>query len=253
MTRSPSMSTDRDDPAASPTHIACIMDGNGRWAAQRSLVRADGHSAGAVSLIAAVDAALEAGTRWLTLFTFSSENWNRPLTEVDFLMRLNKRIIVDNAARWNEQKVRMRYLGATDPRIPGFVRDAIDHAQDLTRGNDRLTLTFALGHGGRRDLVHSVRSLLLAAPDPASIDEHTIAEHLEFPDMPDVDLLIRTSGEQRISNFLLWHLAYAEIVFLDVLWPDFRAEHLHQAIETYHGRQRRFGATVSHDREPSSA
>ncbi|MGW6333068.1 polyprenyl diphosphate synthase [Nocardia rhamnosiphila] len=229
----------------SPPHVACVMDGNGRWAVGRGLARNEGHSAGEAGIVAAVDAALISGTRWLTLYLFSSENWRRPQPEIDFVMRFNQRILRNHTAHWSDRGVRIRYLGADDPRIPEDVREDSVAAQAATAGNDQLNLTLAFGHGGRRDIVHAVRSLAAARPEPRKVTEQTLAGHFEHPDMPDVDLLLRTAGEQRLSNFLLWHAAYAELVFLDVLWPDFRAEHYNRALQIYQRRTRKFGTIGS--------
>ncbi|MEU1488511.1 polyprenyl diphosphate synthase [Streptomyces sp. NPDC005752] len=228
-----------------PRHVALILDGNGRWAARRALERIDGHSAGEEAIVAAVPAAREAGVAWLTLFTFSTENWNRPQPEVDFLMHVNQRVIRNNTQHWHELGIRMRYLGREDERIPASVQDDIAYAEDLTRHNTGMTLTTAFDHGGRRDLARAARAIVAAGLTPSQVTEDALAAHMQYPDLPDIDLLVRTSGEHRLSNFMLWQAAYAELVFLDVLWPDFRAEHLAEAIGLYHRRQRRFGAITA--------
>ncbi|GHG83709.1 polyprenyl diphosphate synthase [Streptomyces griseocarneus] len=227
-----------------PQHIALIMDGNGRWADRRRLERIDGHSAGEEAIVAAVLAARESGVAWLTLFAFSTENWNRPQGEVDFLMQFNQRVIRNNAAPWHRLGIRMRYLGNEDERIPAFVREDIAYVEGLTRDNTEMTLTMAFDHGGRRDLARAARSVVEAGLAPEQVTEDALAAHMQYPDLPDIDLLVRTSGEHRLSNFMLWQAAYAELVFLDVLWPDFRAEHLDEAVALYHRRQRRFGAVT---------
>ncbi|MGW0182782.1 polyprenyl diphosphate synthase [Nocardia sp. NPDC003345] len=226
---------------ASPPHVACVMDGNGRWALRRGLMRTEGHSAGETSIVATVNAALAAGTRWLTLYLFSSENWRRPQQEVDYMMRFSQRILRNNIDRWHARGVRIRYLGSDDPRIPNKVREDSLAAEAATIANEELNLTIAFGHGGRRDIVHAVKSLVATCPEPKEVTEETLAGHFEHPEIPDVDLFLRTSGEQRLSNFLLWHAAYAEFVFLDVLWPDFRAEHYNRALDIYQRRTRKFG------------
>jgi undecaprenyl diphosphate synthase len=223
-------------------HVACIMDGNGRWAGARGLERVHGHLASMPSLEAIVAAALAEGVPWLTLFAFSTENWSRPAGEVRFLMgTLANRIIDRSLSRLHEQGVRVRILGAEEGRLPDDLMAKIRHAERLTQGNDKLQLTLAVDYGGRGDLVHAARALAAAGTPADDITPELFAAHLQDPDLPDVDLLIRPGGEQRLSNFLLWHCAYAELVFLDVLWPDFRAEHFRHALRVYHQRQRRFG------------
>ncbi len=222
-----------------PRHVALIMDGNGRWAEQRGCERAVGHAAGEEAVVASVRAAVDNGVSWLTLFAFSTENWRRPQPEVDFLMRLNQQVIRNNIRAWHAMDVRMRFLGVADARIPKRVHEDIAFVEDLTRGNTTLTLTVALDHGGQGDLARAARSIVAHGVPADQITEDTLAGHMQFPDLPDVDLLVRTSAEHRLSNFLLWQAAYAELVFLDVLWPDFRAEHFRQVLDLYH--RRRFG------------
>lgn len=217
------------------------MDGNGRWAQQRGLERTEGHSAGEAAITATVQAAHDMGIKWLTLFAFSTENWRRPQPEVDYLMRFNQRVIRNNAPRWRSMGMRMRYLGALDAPVPDFLREDIMQVEELTAANTGMTLTTAFNHGGRRDLVNAVRSLIGTGITAEDVNEKTLAQHMQLPDLPDVDLLIRTSGEHRLSNFLLWQMAYAEMYFSPVLWPDFRAEHLARAVASYHNRQRRYG------------
>ncbi|MET9349895.1 polyprenyl diphosphate synthase [Streptomyces termitum] len=234
-----------------PRHVALIMDGNGRWAEQRGCERVDGHAAGEDAFVESVRAAVDAGVSWLTSFAFSTENWRRPRSEVDFLMRLNRRVLRDNVHAWNEMGVRVRYLGVADARIPECVREEIASAEELTRDNSTLTLTVALDHGGRSDLARAARSIVAHGVPADQVTEETLAGHMQFPDLPDIDLLVRTSAEHRLSNFMLWQAAYAELVFLDVLWPDFRAEHFRQAVELYHRRRRRFG-DVTRPAEPAA-
>jgi undecaprenyl diphosphate synthase len=224
-----------------PEHVACIMDGNGRWASTRGLSRTAGHAAGETALHATVDAAIEMGIRWLTVFAFSTENWLRPLTEVQFLMRLNTSLIRRHGPRYHERNVRIRYLGRPDDRIPGALTRAMTEIQERTARNDGLTFTIAFNYGGRAELVHVLQSILDAGTHPADVTERHIAEHLPYPDMPDPDLVVRTAGEQRISNFMLWRAAYSELVFTDVLWPDFGGEQLREAVDVYRSRRRRFG------------
>jgi len=222
------------------------MDGNGRWAQRRGLKRTDGHAAGEEALFDTVEGALDIGLKWMTVYAFSTENWRRPLDEVRFLMRFNESLLLRRRDDLNERGVRVRFIGRRGGRVPGRVRQHIADTEALTAKNRRMTLTFAFNYGGRAELVDAVRDIAAAAQRgtlrPASIDERTIARHLYAPDMPDPDLLVRTSGEYRISNYLLWELAYAELVFTDVLWPDFRREDLFAAIREYQGRTRRFGA-----------
>jgi undecaprenyl diphosphate synthase len=229
-----------------PKHVAIVMDGNGRWAQQRGLKRTEGHAAGEEALFDTVDGALEIGLPWLTVFAFSTENWRRPLDEVRFLMGFNERLLVARRDDLNERGVRVRFIGRRGGRVPGRVRRRIEESEALTKRNRRLTLTFAFNYGGRAELVDAVRAIAHAAADgsldPDRIDERTVHRHLYTPDMPDPDLMVRTSGEHRISNYLLWQVAYSELHFTDVLWPDFRRRHLFRAVDEYQRRERRFGA-----------
>jgi undecaprenyl diphosphate synthase len=230
------------DPSRIPAHVAIVMDGNGRWAQKRGLKRTDGHAAGEEALFDTVDGALEIGLRWMTVFAFSTENWRRPLDEVRFLMNFNERLLVARRDDLNERGVRVRFIGRRGGRVPGRVRRRIEESEALTEKNRRLTLTFAFNYGGQAELVDAVRAIVAEKIDPAKIDEKTIRRHLYAPDMPAPDLLVRTSGEYRISNFLLWQLAYSELVFTDVLWPDFRQADLFAAIAEFQKRERRFGS-----------
>ncbi len=234
------------DPTRIPAHVAIVMDGNGRWAQQRGLRRTEGHAAGEAALFDTVDGALDLGLQWLTVFAFSTENWRRPLDEVRFLMNFNERLLVARRDDLNERGVRVRFIGRRGGRVPGRVRKRIAESEELTRRNRRLTLTFAFNYGGRAELVDAMRAIghdvAAGRIDPDKIDERAIVRHLYAPDMPDPDLLVRTSGEYRISNFLLWQCAYSELVFTDVLWPDFRRDHLVSAIAEFQSRDRRFGA-----------
>ncbi|WP_301540315.1 polyprenyl diphosphate synthase [Streptomyces sp. NRRL S-31] len=224
-----------------PRHVACVMDGNGRWAARRSLPRTSGHRAAETTVIDVIEAARTAGVEWLSLYAFSTENWRRPGTEVDFLMRLVRRVVRKHAPLLHARGIRCRFLGVADPRIPPpLARDFAD-LMTLTGRNRGMTLTVAFDHGGRGDIVAAARSLIRAGVPAEAVDERCFADHLPFPDTPDVDLVIRTSGEQRISNFMLWQVAYAEWIFPPVLWPDFRAPHFLECLHTYQQRQRRFG------------
>jgi undecaprenyl diphosphate synthase len=232
-------------PGAPLKHIACIMDGNGRWAQNRGLDRTHGHLAARSAFEAIVEGALDEGVEWLTLFAFSTENWSRPEEEVTFLVHfLAERVIGRGMSHMHERGVRLRLLGWEDPRIPADVMDRMREAEELTRDNGELQLILAFNYGGRRDLCETVRSLVSRSVTAEEISTETFAQHMALPELPDVDLLLRTGGEHRISNFLLWHCAYAELVFLDVLWPDFRTQHFRHALELYRQRQRRFGTLV---------
>jgi undecaprenyl diphosphate synthase len=233
------------DPARMPRHVAIVMDGNGRWAQRRGLKRTDGHTAGEEALFDTVEGALDIGLEWLTVYAFSTENWRRPIDEVRFLMGFNERLLVARRDELNEKGVRVRFIGRRGGRVPRRVLRRIEETEALTAGNRRLTLTFAFNYGGRAELVDAVREIARAAAagelDPDRVDERVLHRHLYAPDMPDPDLLVRTSGEHRISNYLLWQLAYSELDFTDVLWPDFRRKHLFRAVDEYHRRERRFG------------
>jgi undecaprenyl diphosphate synthase len=239
------------DLARMPRHEAIVMDGNGRWAQRRGLKRTDGHAAGEEALFDTVEGALEIGLKWMTVYAFSTENWRRPLDEVRFLMRFNESLLLRRRDDLNERGVRVRFIGRRGGRVPGRVRQHIADTEALTAKNRRMTLTFAFNYGGRAELVDAVRDIAEQAQRgqlrPGSIDERTISRHLYAPDMPDPDVLVRTSGEYRISNYLLWEVAYAELVFTDVLWPDFRRDDLFAAIREYQGRSRRFGAIEEDD------
>jgi undecaprenyl diphosphate synthase len=222
------------------------MDGNERWAQRRGLKRTEGHAAGEEALFDTVEGGLEIGLRWMTVYAFSTENWRRPLDEVRFLMRFNESLLLRRRDDLNERGVRVRFVGRRGGRVPRRVLRHIDDTEALTARNRRMTLTFAFNYGGRAELTDAVRAIgqevLAGRLNPGRIDERTIARHLYAPDMPDPDLLIRTSGEYRISNYLLWESAYSEFVFTGVLWPDFRRGDLFDAIIEFQRRERRFGA-----------
>ncbi len=223
------------------------MDGNGRWARARGLSRLAGHSRGAEALRRTVTAASELGLDYLTVFAFSSENWERPAAEVDGLMGLLRRYLMGEVADLHENGVCLRFIGERS-RLPGDVVELIADAESLTAGNKRLTFVVALNYGGRREFVLAARRLAAAAAaggiDPDSIGEEQVAAALFTADIPDPDLIIRTGGERRISNFLLWQSAYSELVFLDKCWPDFGKEDLEAAILEYQSRHRRYGMVV---------
>lgn len=233
------------DPQRIPVHVACVMDGNGRWAQRRGLKRTDGHAAGEEALFDTVEGALELGIKWLTVYAFSTENWKRPTDEVRFLMNFNESLLVRRRDEMNERGVRMRFAGRRDWRVPKRLIRRMDEAAELTRDNRRMTFTIAFNYGGRAEIVDAVRTLVELGTPADKIDEKAIRRHLYDPEMPDPDLMVRTSGEYRISNFLLWELAYSELVFTDVLWPDFRREHLFDAVREYQARERRYGGLES--------
>ena len=228
-----------------PTHVACVMDGNGRWAAQRGLPRTEGHIAGEEALFNVVNGALEIGLRWLTVYAFSTENWRRPPDEVRFLMNFNETLLSRRRDELHRRGVRIRFAGRRDRRVPRRVQRAMDEATALTEGDRTMTLTLAFNYGGRAEIVDAVRDLVADGIPAGKVNERAIASRLYWPDMPDPDLVVRTSGEYRISNFLLWELAYSELVFSDVLWPDFRSANLYEAVIEYQRRTRRYGGVVS--------
>lgn len=231
-----------------PRHVAIIMDGNGRWAKARHLPRAAGHRKGVESVRTIVRAAAELGIEYLTLFGFSSENWKRPETEVRDLMGLLRLYLRREARDLHEQGVRLQVIGDRS-RLADDIREQLAEVEALTRDNTTLTLVIALSYGGRAEIVAAARRLAAEARDgtiaPEGIDEDAFAARLFTADMPDPDLLIRTSGELRISNFLLWQLAYTEFVFVDTLWPDFDRAALLAALGEYGRRERRYGAIVA--------
>jgi undecaprenyl diphosphate synthase len=229
------------DPKRIPAHIACVMDGNGRWAQRRGLKRTDGHAAGEEALFDTVEGALELGVKWLTVYAFSTENWRRPADEVKYLMNFNESILVRRRDEMHDRGVRMRFAGRRDWRVPKRLIKRMDESVALTEKNRTMTLTIAFNYGGRAEIVDAVRALVDDKVPASKIDEKAIRQRLYDPEMPDPDLMVRTSGEYRISNFLLWELAYSELVFTDVLWPDFRRGHLVEAVAEYQRRDRRFG------------
>ncbi len=217
------------------------MDGNGRWAQRRGLKRTDGHAAGEEALFDTVEGALDLGVRWLTVYAFSTENWRRPADEVRFLMGFNESLLVRRRDELHERGVRIRFLGRRDWRVPKRLIRRMDESLELTRKNRVLTLSIAFNYGGRAEIVDAVRALVTEGVPADKINERAIAQRLYDPEMPDPDLVIRTSGEYRLSNYLLWEAAYSELVFTDVLWPDFRRQDLFDAVREYQERDRRFG------------
>jgi undecaprenyl diphosphate synthase len=231
-----------------PRHVGIVMDGNGRWAKHRGLPRTEGHAAGERAMWDTVVGAHEVGLRWLTMFAFSTENWNRPKSEVRYLMGFNRGLLRRRRAELHEMGVRVRFLGRRDWRVPRSVLREMQISEEMTRGNPGMTLTIAFNYGGRIEIVDAVKRIL-ADHDAGrlrgeKLSPESIAARLYHPDMPDPDLIIRTSGEQRISNFLLWQAAYSELWFTPVLWPDFNREHLYEAIRDYQKRSRRFGQVI---------
>ena len=225
-------------------HVAIIMDGNGRWAAERGLSRSDGHKQGVESVRRVVRAAIEMNLRYLTLFSFSSENWSRPQSEVRDLMNLLRRFIRTDLADLHKHGVRIRVIGARG-RVEGDILRLIEDAVALTSGNDGLQLTVAFNYGSRDEIARAARKLAQSVADgkikPADITPETLEAELDTNGLPDPDLMIRTSGEMRLSNFLLWQCAYTEFIFTKTYWPDFGREELEQAVATFRNRERRYG------------
>jgi undecaprenyl diphosphate synthase len=233
------------DAARVPSHVAIIMDGNGRWAASRGLPRVAGHRAGVQAVRRTIEAAMANGVGWLTLYAFSSENWRRPVEEVSDLTGLLRRFIKSELAELGREGVRMRFIGDRT-RFDRDIQAELARAELATVGNTRLNLVVALSYGARGEIVAAVQAAIAAAAegrlDASSLTEESFARLLSTKDIPDPDLILRTSGEQRLSNFLLWQSAYAELIFNEVLWPDFTAEHFEAAIAEFGRRERRFGA-----------
>ena len=229
-----------------PEHIAIIMDGNGRWARKKGMLRAFGHENGANSVRQAVEACAEIGVKNLTLYAFSTENWRRPKAEVQMLMRLLLLSLKKELKTLHDNNIKPSAIGNLEV-LPQKVRQELLEVMEKTSNNSRMTLTLALSYGSRQEIITAVKEISIKVKNNiishADIDEVTLAQHLYTNDLPDVDLLIRTSGEQRISNFLLWQIAYSELYFIDVMWPDFKKEHLYKAVIEYQKRERRFGKT----------
>ena len=229
-----------------PKHIAIIMDGNGRWAKQKGKLRVFGHENGVRTVRRTVESCVKIGLEYLTLYTFSTENWNRPKIEVDTLMRLLVSSLKKELKTFNKNNVRLNTIGDIKS-LPTRAYDELVEVMEKTKGNTGMTLTLALSYGAREELKNAMQQIAIKVKNniisPESIDETIINNHLYTQNLPDVDLLIRTSGEHRISNFLLWQIAYAELYFIDVFWPDFKEHHLVEAIINYQNRERRFGKT----------
>ncbi len=229
-----------------PRHIAIIMDGNGRWAKKQGLFRAIGHENGAKGVQEAVEACTELGVKYLTLYAFSTENWNRPKREVDALMKLLVKSLKKEISSLQKNNIRLNAVGNLDA-LPEKVKKELLYVIEETKSNNEITVTLALSYGSREELIKTIQDISIKVKNnlisPHLINETVINEHLYTKNLPDVDLLIRTSGEQRISNFLLWQIAYAELYFTKVLWPDFKKTDLFEAILNYQQRERRFGKT----------
>ena len=229
-----------------PVHVAIVMDGNGRWANARGLTRVEGHRAGEAALMDVIEGAIEAGVKYLTVFAFSTENWKRSPEEVKFLMNYNREVLRRRRDELNGWNVRIRWAGRR-PKLWPTVIDELLTAEKLTSKNKGLTFTMAVNYGSRIEIVDAINQIVEDSKSgkiKGSVTEKTVQRYLLTKDLPDVDLFIRSSGEKRISNFLLWQSAYAEFVFLDVLWPDFSRKHLFEAIQQYAKRSRRFGGAV---------
>lgn len=237
---------DKIDFGRLPQHVAVIMDGNGRWAKEQGKMRIFGHQNGVAAVRAVSEACAELGVKYLTLYAFSTENWNRSKIEVDALMKLLSKTIAEEVKTLNDNNIRLNAIGDLT-RLPKYNYDALMKAIEDTKNNDRMTLTLCLSYSGRWEITHAVRSLaekvLSGELKLEQIDENCFSNFLNTKDMPDPELLIRTSGEERISNFLLWQLAYSEFYFTDKFWPDFNKEDLYEAIVNYQNRERRFGKT----------
>jgi undecaprenyl diphosphate synthase len=231
-----------------PNHVAIVMDGNGRWAKQRGLPRTKGHEAGERALFDTIEGALDIGLPVLTVYAFSTENWRRPASEIRFLMNFDRKLLRGRRDELHERGVRVVFSGRRDRRVPRSVLRELDEAIELTKGNDRMIFNIAFNYGGRAEILDATRRLLEDQRQGRlrgeRITERSIERRLYQPDLPDPDLVIRTSGEMRISNFLVWQAAYAELWFTPVLWPDFNREHLFEAIRDFQKRDRRFGGIL---------
>jgi len=234
------------DPNRMPSHVACVMDGNGRWAQKRGLPRTEGHRAGEEALFDTICGAVELGLPWFTVYAFSTENWRRPPDEVRFLLSVvSDNLLLRRRDDLNQMGVRIQFIGRRDWRVPRRVLRRMDESVELTRRNKGMTFTVAFNYGGRAELIDAIKSMIDDGVSSRQVDEKMIKAHLYAPKMPDPDLVIRTSGEFRLSNFLIWELAYSELVFTDVLWPDFRREHLAEAVREFQRRERRFGGRIT--------
>jgi undecaprenyl diphosphate synthase len=224
-----------------PRHVAIVMDGNGRWATRQGRPRTEGHAAGEEALMDTVWAAEDLGIGWLTVYAFSTENWKRPVDEVRYLMNFNERLLLTRRDELHDHNMRVQFLGRRDWRVPRRILKRMDETVELTKNNTGMVVSMAFNYGGRAELIDAVRAIVAEKTPAAKITEKTIRAHLYDPDLPDPELVIRTSGEQRTSNYLMWQTAYSEYVFTDTLWPDFRGTNLASCIAEYQDRERRFG------------
>lgn len=229
-----------------PNHIGIIMDGNGRWAVSHGLPRYEGHRAGVRNIRNVVEACVELGIKYLTVYAFSTENWSRPPEEVSMLLSILENVLKTEMPELHKNGVQIRHLGSLD-ELPEHLQHEIRKALELTKYNDRLVLSVAYNYGGRAEIVHAVKRIILEGVPPDKIDEHLFSQYLYTAGLPDPDLIIRTAGEMRLSNFLIWQAAYAEYWSTPVFWPDFTKEHLKQAVEDYGRRQRKFGGLLEED------
>jgi undecaprenyl diphosphate synthase len=236
----------QENGVAVPHHVAIIMDGNGRWAASRGLPRVVGHERGTDNIRPITFAAGDLGIKYLTLWAFSTENWRRPADEIQGIMRILGEVIERETAELHRQGAQLRHIGSLDG-LDSELRQAVLDAIELTRNNDKLVLTLAFNYGGRQEIAHAIKSIVASGVRPDEVTDDLIAAHLYTRDLPDPDLVIRTSGEHRMSNFLLWQAAYAELFFSPVLWPDFGPDELKAAVREYGRRERRFGHVSAAD------
>ncbi len=234
------------DGPATPRHIAIIMDGNGRWAESRGLSRHEGHRAGVENIRRVVEAAVEAGVRYLTLYAFSTENWTRPEGEVSGLLEILGEVLIHETPLLHEQGVQIRHLGSLD-ELPPHLQQGVNVALGLTHGNDRLVLSVAYNYGGRAEILRAVRHMLAEGLAPEEVTEERFGSYLYTAGLPDPDMIVRTAGEMRLSNYLIWQAAYAEYWSTPAYWPDFGAEHLRQAILDYGRRKRKFGGLLQEE------
>ncbi|MEC7844275.1 MAG: polyprenyl diphosphate synthase [Actinomycetota bacterium] len=229
------------DPKTLPNHVGIIMDGNGRWAEKRQLPRTTGHLQGEEALFECIEGAIELGIPWLTVYGFSTENWKRPKEEVQFLINFNRETIRRRRDELHERNVKIEFIGRENWRVSKGLLNDMEEARQLTKKNTGLVFTVAFNYGGRAELVDAVKEIIKTGIDESKITEKKISTYLYQSQMPDADLIIRTSGEERLSNFLLWQSAYSELLFLEDLWPDFTRTTFHKAIKEYQRRSRRFG------------
>ncbi len=230
---------------AIPNHIALVMDGNGRWAERRGMKRTEGHAAGEEALFDTVKGGVELGVGWMTVYAFSTENWKRPVDEVRYLMKFNESLLVRRSQELHDMNVRIRFAGRRNWRVPRRLIKRMDESIELTKNNTGMTFTIAFNYGGRAEIIDAMQRMVADGVPADKITEQRLRQYFYDPEMPDVDLMVRTSGEFRISNFLLWEIAYSELVFTETLWPDFRRENLQDAILEFQDRDRRFGGLNS--------